>query len=145
MTTTFSQQEGSWLNPWWSPHPLVQLTPQDYELLKGRYFKISQHCREWVWICDTLACSSTLLSTCYIYTDTHRCIHTFTHMFGLPWWFTGKESTCQCRRHRFNPWVRKVPWRRKWQPTPLFLPRKSQGQRSLAGYSPWGCKESDIT
>ena len=43
-------------------------------------------------------------------------------------------------RDTFNPWVRKIPWRRKWQPTPVFLPGKSHGQRSLAGYSPWGCK-----
>ena len=56
-----------------------------------------------------------------------------------------KESTCQCRRHRFNPWVRKKPWRRKWQPTLVFLPGKFHEQRSLAGYSPWGCKESDRT
>ena len=48
-------------------------------------------------------------------------------------------------RSRFNPWVRKIPWRREWQPTPVFLPRESHGQASLAGYSPWGCKESDIT
>ena len=39
----------------------------------------------------------------------------------------------------------KIPWRRKWQPTPVFLPGKSHGQRSLVGYSPWGCKESDTT
>ena len=45
--------------------------------------------------------------------------------------------------NRFNPWARKIPWRRKWQPTPVFLPGKSHGWRSLAGYSPWGCKESD--
>ena len=44
------------------------------------------------------------------------------------------------RRHWFSPWVRKIPWRRKWQPTAVFLPRKSHGQRSLAGYSPWGHK-----
>ena len=44
-----------------------------------------------------------------------------------------------------DPWVRKIPWRRKQQPTPLFLPRESHGQRSLAGYSPWGHKESDLT
>ena len=37
-------------------------------------------------------------------------------------WHSGKESTCQCRRHRFDPWVGKIPWRRKWQPTPVFLP-----------------------
>ena len=59
---------------------------------------------------------------------------------------SGKESTCQCRRHQrrgFNPWVRKIPWRRKWQPTPVFLHEKSHGQRSLVGYSPWGHKELD--
>ena len=53
----------------------------------------------------------------------------------------GKESACQCRRcrrHRFDPWVGKTPWRRKWQPTPVFLPGKFHGQRSLAGYGPWG-------
>ena len=49
----------------------------------------------------------------------------------------------QCRRQGFNPWFGKIPWRRKWQPTPIFLPEKSHWQRSLAGYSPWGCKESD--
>ena len=48
-------------------------------------------------------------------------------------------------RCRFNPWVRKIPWRRKWQLTPVFLPRKFHGQRRLTGYSPWGCKESDTT
>ena len=54
--------------------------------------------------------------------------------------------TClQCRRPGFDPWVRKIPWRRKWQPTPVFLPGESHGQRSLAGYSPWGRKESDTT
>ena len=58
----------------------------------------------------------------------------------LPWWLSGKESACQCRRCGFNPWVGKMPWRRKWLPTPVFLPEKSHGQRSLAGYSPWGCK-----
>ena len=58
--------------------------------------------------------------------------------WGLPRWLSSKESTCQCRRWRFDPWVRKIPWKRKWQPTPIFLPGKSHGQRSLAGYSPWG-------
>ena len=49
------------------------------------------------------------------------------------------------RRHGFDPWVGKNPWRRKWQPTPIFLPGKFHGQRSLVGYSPWGPKESDWT
>ena len=57
----------------------------------------------------------------------------------------GKSICLQCRRSGFNPWVGKIPWRRKWQPTPVFLPEKSHGQRSLAGYSPWGLKESDMT
>ena len=57
-------------------------------------------------------------------------------MIGLPWWLSGKECACQCRRHTFNPWIQKIPWRRKWQPTPVFMPRKSHGQWSLTGYSP---------
>ena len=67
---------------------------------------------------------------------------------GLPSWYSGKESACQCRRckrRRISPWVGKIPWRRKWQPTPVFLPGEFHGQKSLAGYSPWGRKESDTT
>jgi len=45
---------------------------------------------------------------------------------GLPRWLRSKESTCQCRRCWFNCWIGKIPWRRKWQPTPVFLPGKSQ-------------------
>ena len=61
---------------------------------------------------------------------------------------SGKEPSCQCRRHkrhRFDPWVRKIPWRRTWQPTPIFLPGDSHEQRSLVAYSPWGHKELDMT
>ena len=49
------------------------------------------------------------------------------------------------KRPRFDPWVGKMPWRRTWQPIPVFLPGKFHAQRSLVGYSPWGCKESDTT
>ena len=49
------------------------------------------------------------------------------------------------KRCRLDPWVRKMPWRRKWQPTPVFLPGKCHGQRSLVDYSPWGRKELDMT
>ena len=63
----------------------------------------------------------------------------------LPRGLRGKESACQCKRCGFNPWVRKIPWVRKWQPIPVFLPKKSHGHRSLAGYSPWGGKESNPT
>ena len=69
----------------------------------------------------------------------------FNLLSGLPAWLSGKESTCQCRRCRFNPWVGKSPWRRKWQPTTVFLPGKSHGQRILAGYSPRGHKRVDMT
>ena len=51
----------------------------------------------------------------------------------------------QCGKPGFDPWVRKILWRRKWQPTPVLLPGKSHGQRSVVGYSPWGHKESDTT
>ena len=51
------------------------------------------------------------------------------------------DSACQCRRHRFKPWVRKIPWGKKWQPTPIVLPGKFHGQRRLVRYSPWGHKE----
>ena len=57
---------------------------------------------------------------------------------------SGKESTCQCRTHKscgFDPWVGKIPWRKAWQPTLVFLPGESLGQMSLVGYSPWGCKD----
>ena len=57
---------------------------------------------------------------------------------------SGKEPACQYRRSGFDPWVEKIPWRRKWKPTPVFLPGKFHGQKSLAGYSPWGHKESDM-
>ena len=69
-------------------------------------------------------------------------------LLRLPRWLSGKESACQCRRRRrrgFDPWVGKIPWRRKWQPTLVFLPGESHGWRNLVGYRPWGCKELDMT
>ena len=57
-----------------------------------------------------------------------------------------KQPACQCRRHKrfeFSPWVGKTPWRRAWQPTPVFLPGESHGQRSQAGHSSRGDKESE--
>ena len=63
-------------------------------------------------------------------------------------WHNGKASACPCRRRercRLDTWVGKMPWSRKWQPTLLFLPGKFHGKRSLVGYNPCGCKESDMT
>ena len=73
---------------------------------------------------------------------------TSTDALGFPGGASGKESICQCRRHkrhRSDSWVGKIPWRRARQPTPVFLPRESHGQRSLVGYNPWGHKQSDVT
>ena len=64
---------------------------------------------------------------------------------GFPGGSDGKELASQCGRPGFIPWVGKIPWRRKWVPTPVFLLGESRGQRSLAGYSSWGHKESDRT
>ena len=66
----------------------------------------------------------------------------------FPRWHSGIESICwcsRCKRCGFIPWVGKISWRRKWQPTLVFLPGKVQGQRSLVGYSPWGRKKTDMT
>ena len=80
-----------------------------------------------------------VISTAFTLTDTNR--EAVFFKVGLPWWLSGKESVCQYKRGkrcRFDPWVGKIPWRRKWQPTPVLLPGESHGQRSLAGYSPRG-------
>ena len=69
-------------------------------------------------------------------------------MLLLPRWYSVKESVCEYRRlkrHRFDPWVRKIPWSKKWQQAPVFLPEKFHGLRNLVDYSPWGHKESDTT
>ena len=57
------------------------------------------------------------------------------HSSMLPWWLSGKESACQYRRYGFDPWVEKIPWRKKWQQLQDFLPGKSHGQSSLAVFS----------
>ena len=63
--------------------------------------------------------------------------HFNSSVVGFPGGASGKEPTCQCRRRKTQV--------QSWQSTPVFLPGESHGQRSLAGYSPWGCKESDMT
>ena len=77
-----------------------------------------------------------------------------THLPPITYLFTGLGFTggsvgsalsLQCKRPRFDLWVRKVPWRRKRQPAPVFLPGKSHGQRGLVGCSPWGHKEQNMT
>ena len=80
------------------------------------------------------------------------------HSSSNPFWYTYCFLFCAmmvsqmvknlpeiCRRPRFERWIGKIPWRREWLPTPVFLPGEVHGQRSLAGYSPWGLKQSDTT
>ena len=81
----------------------------------------------------------------YLYIYLYKYDTKYAQDQGLPRWCSGKESTCQCRRPGFDPWVSKIPWRRTWPPTAVFLPGKSHGQRCLVGYSPWGHKELDMT
>jgi len=72
----------------------------------------------------------------------------YTYIYGASQSISGKLSAYQCRRHKrcgFYSWVGMIPWGRKCKLAPVFLPRKSHGQRSLAVYNPWGCKESDMT
>ena len=73
--------------------------------------------------------------------NNHDCTSpaTLRQCLGFPGGTSGKEPGCQYRRYkrqRFDPWAGKIPWRRAWQPTPVFLPEESQGQRSLVGYRP---------
>ena len=67
------------------------------------------------------------------------------NFWGFPGSSDSKESACNVGDSGLIPGFWKIPWGRKWQPTPVFLPGKSHGQRSLAGYSPWGHKESEMT
>ena len=62
-------------------------------------------------------------------------------LYLLPWWLVRLSVSLQCGRPGFDPWVGKIPWRRKWQPTPVLLPGESHGGRRLVDYSPWGRKE----
>ena len=77
-----------------------------------------------------------------IYIPTPHILLSGSFILRLPWWLSGKESACQCR---FDPWFSKIPWRRKRQPTTVFLPGKSHGQRSLWATVHGAVKESDRT
>ena len=82
-------------------------------------------------------------SLCPQHTPNHPCVLGGAPALpGLPRWSKDKESTCQCRRCRMDPWVGKIPWKRKWQPSPVFWPGEFHGPRSLAGYSPQRVRHS---
>ena len=102
-------------------------------------------------LCDNTQNNILLIHDLFLATSSlngpSQCMHFISDsiLIFYHYWLSSKESTCQCRRCRFDPWLGKIPWRRKWQPTPAFLPEKSHGQRSLVGYSPRGCKELGMT
>ena len=70
------------------------------------------------------------------------CVYLYIYLFVAS---LVTQMVKQCGRPGFDPWVRKIPWRRKWQPAPVLLPGKFHGRRSLVGYSPRDRKESDMT
>ena len=84
-----------------------------------------------------------------VFIDAEKAFNKIHHLFkDFPGGSTGKEPTCQHGRDKrcgIHPWVGKIHWRRAGQPTPVFLPGESHGQRNLAGCSPWGLTESDTT
>ena len=94
------------------------------------YNKVAKNCR------NNKICLF-LNSTEIPHVHTYKHLLVFTETLELPMRLSGKKSACQCRCG-FHPWVGTIPWRREWQPTPILLPEKSHGQRSLASYSPWG-------
>ena len=99
----------------------------------------------WEWGLPLQSYAQANIHHCYLHSckQTHYVVHVLYLVASQ--WLSGKKSICQCRRHGFNPWEWKITWRRKWQPTRVFLPGKFHGQRSLAGFSPKRCKESDTT
>ena len=67
------------------------------------------------------------------------------YLLRLPWWLSWQRICLQCRRLGFDPWAGKIPWRKEWQPAPVFLPEEFHGRRCLVDYRPWGHKGSDTT
>ena len=80
------------------------------------------------------------LPTQHVFTLKFSVLLSYTLLQGFPWWFRWWRICLQCGRSGSDHCVGKIPWRRAWQPTPVFLPRESHGQRSQVGYSPWGCR-----
>ena len=97
------------------------------------------------WVtCKNYACLKCVIQCIwhiYILTDGTHHLDQDIHDYRLPRWLSGKKSACQCRSCGPDPWVGKIPWRRKWQPILVRLPGNFHSQRSLVGYSPWDSKE----
>ena len=94
---------------------------------------------------DLAAAAATKELSDYVPKLLHPLHYLFIYFYYLPWCLRQKRIHLQFKRPGFDLWVRKIPWRREWWPTPIFLIGEFYGQRSLAGYSLWGHKESDTT
>ena len=110
------------------------------------YIYICMHVCVHIYVCVYIylyACMCIYMCVCMcVYIYIYACMY-INHIYGFP---SGSAVIClQCRKCRFSPWVRNIPWRRTWLPIPVFLSGEFHGQRSLVGYSLWGRKESDIT
>ena len=95
-----------------------------------------------LWVCKLFSSNNAPVFSKFslVWSNTWHCLlNSYKVKMGFLGAASGKEPASQCRRHEkleFNPWIGKIPWRRAWQPTPVFLPEESHEQRSLLGYSP---------
>ena len=137
--------QGSWkqMQKTLSPPSQVSRVRMAQNVKKCRFLhgRFLHRLQVWVWSCNMFSeiAEGVNLSLGPWWIKRCHFIKKKTFLEGIPGGTSGKESACQyrrCKRPGFHPWVRKIPWRRAWQPTPVFLPGESQGQRSLQGYSP---------
>ena len=130
--------------PGFSVHRILQVRIVERDAIP--FSRGSSQSRDQTWV----SCIAGRFLTVRVTWEALHCswISSIKDNWGFNRWLSGKESAFQCKRHRkdeFDSAVRKIPGRRKWQSTPVFLPGKSHGQRSLAECSPWGHKELDTT
>ena len=111
-----------------------------------RYWPSTQELRHlWIFFLVSYQISFPVSYLFLIIAVTKKFLVLFRGFQRLPWWLRWYRIHLQCGRHRFDPWVQNISWRRNWQPIPVSLPGKFHGQRSLAGSSPWSSKQSDMT
>ena len=108
-------------------------------LVLGGHFSYFPFCLLWILLTWTLVFFSGHMHSFIFF------LTLYIRIYGLPLRLSGKESACQCKRHGFDPWVRKIPWRRKWQPTPLFLPGFSMNKGAWWAIVNGVTKESGTT
>ena len=113
--------------------------------LIGLFLYVILSCLSFLFILEINPLSVASFAVSFSHSECSSFIWFIVFFAVLPWWLRWQSVWLQCRRPGFNPWVGKIPWRRKWQSTPVLLPRKSHGWRSLEGCSSWDFKESDTT